>query len=134
MPKSNIHKRRDSLPEIEVVDLFCAIGGLSYGMKSKGLKILTGFDLDWTCQYAYETNNEAKFVYKDIRDVQKEDIAPLYSKNAIKVLAGCAPCQPFSSYAFKNKNKDEKKYNLLYEFGRLVKEVRPDIVTMDNVK
>ena len=127
------HKRRGRLPKIEVVDLFCGIGGLSYGMKSKGFKILTGFDLDWTCQYAYETNNEAKFVYKDIREVQREDIVPLYSKNAIKVLAGCAPCQPFSSYAFKNKNKDENKYNLLYEFGRLVKEVQPDIVTMENV-
>lgn len=133
MPHSEIQKRRGRLPKIEVVDLFCGIGGLSYGMKSKGFKILTGFDLDWTCQYAYETNNEAKFVYKDIREVQKEDIAPLYSKKAIKVLAGCAPCQPFSSYAFKNKNKDEKKYNLLYEFGRLVKEVHPDIVTMENV-
>ena len=52
---------------------------------------------------------------------------------SIKVLAGCAPCQPFSSYAFKNKNKDEKKYNLLYEFGRLVKDIQPDIVTMENV-
>ena len=133
MEATKPHKRKGRLPKIEVVDLFCGIGGLSYGMKSKGFKILTGFDLDWTCQYAYETNNKAKFVYKDIRDVQKEDIVPLYSKKAIKVLAGCAPCQPFSSYAFKNKNKDENKYNLLYEFGRLVKEVRPDIVTMENV-
>ena len=33
----------------------------------------------------------------------------------------------------KNKNKDKKKYNLLYEFGRLVKDVQPDIVTMENV-
>ena len=133
MPKSEIHKRRGRLPKIEVVDLFCGIGGLSYGMKSKGFKILSGFDLDWTCQYAFETNNEANFVYKDIREVQAKDIVPLYSKNAIKVLAGCAPCQPFSSYAFKNKYKDENKYNLLYEFGRLVKEVHPDIVTMENV-
>lgn len=127
------YKRRGRLPKIEVVDLFCGIGGLSYGMKSKGFKILAGFDLDWTCQYAYETNNDAKFIYKDIKIVTKDDILPLYSKNAIKVLAGCAPCQPFSSYAFKNKNKDKNKYNLLYEFGRLVKDIRPDIVTMENV-
>lgn len=127
------YKRRGRLPKIEVVDLFCGIGGLSYGMKSRGFKILEGFDLDWTCQYAYETNNEAKFVYKDIRIVTKEDILPLYSKKSIKVLAGCAPCQPFSSYAFKNKNKDKEKYSLLDEFGRLVKEVHPDIVTMENV-
>lgn len=133
MSKSNVHKRRGRLPSIEVVDLFCGIGGLSYGMKSKGLKILEGFDVDRTCKYAYETNNEAEFVYKDIRQVTKNEILPLYSKKAVKVLAGCAPCQPFSSYAFKNKNKDEQKYSLLYEFGRLVKEVHPDIVTIENV-
>lgn len=126
-------KRRGCLPRIEVVDLFCGIGGLSYGMKSRGFHILAGYDLDWTCQYAYETNNDAKFYYKDIRTVTKDDILPLYSKKAIKVLAGCAPCQPFSSYAFKNKDKDPNKYDLLYEFGRLVKEIKPDIVTMENV-
>lgn len=60
-------------------------------------------------------------------------ILPRYSKGAIHVLAGCAPCQPFSSYAFKNKEKDPNKYDLLYEFGRLVREVKPDIVTMENV-
>jgi DNA (cytosine-5)-methyltransferase 1 len=119
--------------KIEVVDLFCGIGGLSYGLKSAGCKILAGFDLDHTCQYAYETNNEATFIYRDITKVTKRDIKPLYSKRAIKVLAGCAPCQPFSSYAFKNKKKDPNKYDLLYEFGRLVKEVKPDIVTMENV-
>ena len=133
MPKNGVQKRRGRLPSIEVVDLFCGIGGLSYGMKSEGFKILAGFDLDWTCQYAYETNNGAKFIYKDIRQVKKEDIIPFYSKKSIKVLAGCAPCQPFSSYAFKNKNKDASKYNLLYEFGRLVKEIHPDVVTMENV-
>lgn len=126
-------KRKGRLPKIEVVDLFCGIGGLSYGMKSKGFRILAGFDLDKTCQYAYETNNGAKFFYRDIKTVTAGDILPLYSKKSIKVLAGCAPCQPFSSYAFKNKKKDPNKYDLLYEFGRLVKDIHPDIVTMENV-
>lgn len=133
MDKNIIHNKHETHSSVEVVDLFCGIGGLSYGMKSKGFRILKGFDLDETCQYAYESNNDAIFVYMDVRRVTKEDIAPLYSKDAIRVLAGCAPCQPFSSYAFKNKNKDQEKYNLLDEFGRLVKEVQPDIVTMENV-
>lgn len=129
------HKRRDRLPKIEVVDLFCGIGGLSYGMKSEGFKILAGFDLDWTCQYAYETNTGGSFFYKDVKSVTGNEIKKLYSKgkNTIRVLAGCAPCQPFSSYAFKKKKKDPNKYDLLYEFGRLVEEVMPDIVTMENV-
>ncbi len=120
-------------PSIEVIDLFCGIGGLSFGMKSKGFDILAGYDLDATCRYAYEANNEAKFIYKDIKTVSADEIGSIYGQNSIRVLAGCAPCQPFSSYAFKNKKKDPNKYDLLYEFGRLVKEVLPDIVTMENV-
>ncbi len=127
------HKRRGRLPRIEVVDLFCGIGGLSYGMKQKGLEIIAGFDIDDTCKFAYETNNNARFFFENIVNVTPDKIKSLYSKKSVRVLAGCAPCQPFSSYAFKNKNKDSEKYDLLYEFLRLVKGVKPDIVTMENV-
>ena len=127
------YRRRGHLPKIEVVDLFCGTGGLSYGMKSHGLHIVSGYDIDPTCRFAYETNNDAKFYFKDIREVTGDDIKKHYSRKSIRVLAGCAPCQPFSSYAHTNKKKDPNKYDLLYEFGRLVKEVQPDIVTMENV-
>lgn len=128
------HKRRGRLPRIEVVDLFCGIGGLSYGMKQKGLEILAGFDVDDTCKFAYETNNNARFFFENVVNVTPDKIKSLYSKKSVRVLAGCAPCQPFSSYAFKNKNKDSEKYDLLYEFLRLVKGVKPDIVTMEGAK
>ena len=126
-------RKRKPYTEIDVVDLFCGIGGLSYGMKSKGFHICGGFDIDKTCRFAYEYNNEAPFFYHDIKNVTKKDIMPLYKDGAVRILAGCAPCQPFSSYAFKNKEKDADKYDLLYEFGRLVTEVKPDIITMENV-
>lgn len=127
------NKQTELLPKIEVVDLFCGIGGLSYGLKTAGFNILAGFDLDYTCQYAYEANTEGKFIYKDIKAVTPAEITGLFSQDAIRVLAGCAPCQPFSSYAYKNKEKDKNKYDLLYEFGRLVEGICPDIVTMENV-
>lgn len=133
MATQNKNKSKQSSFPIEVVDLFCGIGGLSFGLKSQGLKIKAGYDLDYTCEFAYHHNNKAEFRYKDIRKVTAEEINNTYSKDAIRVLAGCAPCQPFSSYAFKNKNKDPNKYSLLDEFGRLVEEVQPDIVTMENV-
>lgn len=123
-----------SLPNnIGVIDLFCGVGGLSYGLKQEGLNIIAGFDIDKTCRFAYEYNNEAKFFDTDIKKVTGEQIRAIFRKSKIKVLAGCAPCQPFSSYAFSNKNKDPNKYDLLYQFGRLINEVRPDIVTMENV-
>lgn len=119
-------------PVPEVVDLFCGIGGLSYGLKSQGLTIKGGFDLDSTCKYAYEHNIGAPFFHKDIKTVTGEEIRSLYSDKSIRILAGCAPCQPFSSYSHK-KDKDPNKYDLLYEFGRLIREISPDYVTMENV-
>jgi DNA (cytosine-5)-methyltransferase 1 len=124
-----MHKNND----IEVIDLFCGIGGLSYGMRQSGLKIIAGFDIDETCKYAYEKNNNAKFYFQDIKTVTGKFVKALYKKSAIKILAGCAPCQPFSSYAFKVKDKDKNKYDLLYEFGRIATEVKPEIITMENV-
>ncbi|WP_418849076.1 DNA cytosine methyltransferase, partial [Phocaeicola sp.] len=43
------------------------------------------------------------------------------------------PCQPFSSYSFKLKDKDPKKLNMLYTFSRLIEETNPTIVSMENV-
>ena len=125
--------------KIEVVDLFCGVGGLTCGLLQSGLNVKAGFDIEKTCKYPYEFNNKAKFYEKDIRKVTAEDINKCYSKNAIKVLAGCAPCQPFSQMSFKYQNNEktkrenDKRYDLLLEFGRLVKEVQPDIVSMENV-
>lgn len=132
MEKSNV-KKLSAQPIIEAIDLFCGIGGLSFGLKNGGIHVLGGYDLDASCQYAFEANNGAVFHHKDIKEVMPEEILNTYSSDSIKLLAGCAPCQPFSSYAFKNKKKDSGKYDLLYEFGRLVKGVQPDIVTMENV-
>ena len=118
---------------ISVVDLFCGIGGLSYGLKEAGLNIKAGFDFDKSCKYAFETNCNAKFIHKDITNATKEDIDKFYSKDDIKVLVGCAPCQPFSTYTLKQDKQKDKRWQLLYEFSRLIKEVKPDIVSMENV-
>ena len=126
------------MEEIAIIDLFCGIGGLSQGFVKEGFNVIAGFDIDNTCKYAYEINNRAVFISKNISDVTKEDINKLYKDTKIKILVGCAPCQPFSSYSFKNKKEDSgeretEKWKLLYEFSRLIKEVNPDIVSMENV-
>lgn len=118
---------------IGVIDLFCGIGGLSHGMFKKGFQILGGYDTDASCKFAFEHNNRSKFFGEDIVALSGDHLKALYKDITIKILAGCAPCQPFSSYSNKVKVKDSAKYDLLYEFGRLVEESSPDIVTMENV-
>lgn len=120
--------------KIEAIDVFCGAGGLSYGLQQAGIKILAGIDVDKACQYPFETNVKATFLQKDVRKVDAIELNSLYSPGAIKMLAGCAPCQPFSS--FRNKlgdNEEDEKWTLLDEFGRLVEELQPDLVTMENV-
>lgn len=63
--------------DIGVVDLFCGVGGLSFGMKKRGFNIIAGFDTDTTCKYAYETNNESQFISQDVREVTGEQIEAL---------------------------------------------------------
>ena len=118
---------------IEAIDLFCGAGGLSHGLRQAGIKVLAGFDLDPACEYPFQENNGAKFVKADITMLKGTDLRGLYSPNAIKLLAGCAPCQPFSTYRQGAPNPTDKRWNLLSEFGRLVEESSPDIVTMENV-
>lgn len=122
--------------KISAIDLFCGIGGLSYGMKKAGIPVVAGVDLDGACKYAYEQNVQAEFLERDIAKVKGSELVEKYwaDDRQVKVLAGCAPCQPFSTHSNKIKNKKKtKKWRLISEFKRLVKETEPDIVTMENV-
>jgi len=119
--------------KVSAVDLFCGIGGLSYGLKQSGIEIKAGFDFDNKCKYAYEKNCKAPFIHQDIKTITKEDITKFYEKEDIKILLGCAPCQPFSTYTLSGDKQKDQRWQLLYEFTRLIKETNPEIVSMENV-
>lgn len=120
---------------VQVVDLFCGIGGLTCGLIQSGLEVVAGFDIDPTCQYTYEHNNHVPYHQRNIREVHGEEIAALYAADSTRVLVGCAPCQPFSQMRFKlgQANVTDDKYNLLLEFARLINELHPSVISMENV-
>lgn len=113
-----------------VVDVFCGVGGLSHGFVLEGFDVRAGIDVDPSCRYAYERNNGARFIDKSVEDIAPNTIRDSYVEGRPTVLVGCAPCQPFSTYS---RNLSDEKWRLLAAFGRLVREVRPDIVSMENV-
>lgn len=117
------------------VDLFCGIGGLTHGIERAGIQVVAGIDVDGTCQYAYEMNNHAQFINKGIEEVTSGEIETLYPEGHVRILMGCAPCQPFSNYSLRyNKNgKKDDKWRLLYYFSDLISDTRPEIVSMENV-
>ena len=116
-----------------VIDLFCGAGALTHGFVLEGFNVVAGLDADPSCKYAYKTNNPgAHFIEKKIEDVKSIELAQRYPKGHVKILVGCAPCQPYSPYNKGRKDKDEK-WKLLSNFTDLISEIEPDIVSMENV-
>jgi DNA (cytosine-5)-methyltransferase 1 len=118
---------------IEAIDLFCGAGGLSFGLGQAGVKVLAGIDIDPACAYPFESNNKATFVKESVSNVSGLALANRFSGDAIRLLAGCAPCQPFSTH---NRGKDtsgDEKWGLLYQFSRIAEELSPELITMENV-
>ncbi|MDR2256963.1 MAG: DNA cytosine methyltransferase [Arthrobacter sp.] len=123
----------DQLTEIAAIDLFCGAGGLSLGLKQAGIEIVAGYDLDPACEYPYTQNLKADFVLANVGDVTGEDLLKRWPEGKIRLLAGCAPCQPFSSHRRGADTSDEVNWDLLSHFARLVEESMPHLVTMENV-
>lgn len=120
--------------KIAAIDLFCGIGGLTYGLNKSGINVIAGIDFDESCKFAYEQNNNGKFIHKSICEIEVEEINKLFSDADVKILVGCAPCQPFSTHQKNKKNRSSHKdWGLLYDFLKLVQEASPQIVSMENV-
>lgn len=119
--------------DIACIDLFCGAGGLTHGLIKAGIPVVAGVDIDEACRYPFETNNKSHFIAEDIKNVKPVQLKWLYGDAGIRILAGCAPCQPFSSYSQRYDMLTSQQWPLLYQFARLIKAVLPDIVIMENV-
>lgn len=124
--------RSFGMQKFAAIDLFCGAGGLTKGLEGANIPVLLGIDVDPACEYPYVTNNEARFLNKSVEVVTGAELQEVYGETDIKILAGCAPCQTFSTYNQKASPVD-KRWWLLLQFERLVQEVEPEIVTMENV-
>ncbi len=129
------------IPKISAVDLFCGVGGLTHGLSQAEIDVRLGVDIDPVAQHPFEKNNAAAFLLADVAALSAETIAKNFVPGTTTLLAGCAPCQPFSTYSQKvaragktrvdRGGKDDWK--LVKRFGELIEEVQPDLITMENV-
>ena len=137
MSKKNQQKRKAKLKKIAAsihgVDLFCGAGGLTCGLENAGIDVRLGIDIDPACEYPFTENNKASFLLKSIEGITSEDLADAFDDAPFKLLAGCAPCQPFSTYSQAWSSSSDERWNLLEHFSRLIEETRPQLITMENV-
>ena len=118
----------------KAVDLFCGAGGLSSGLKKGGFDVVLGIDIDQAALRTYKNNiKKAKVLNKDIKLVSAEEIEKLagIKKGDCFLLAGCPPCQGFSNLGKRDVNDIKNK--LVYEYVRLIFELEPCFILMENV-
>ena len=81
----------------------------------------------------YSANHSGThLIVADVRDVRGHQLLAKVPGGKLHVLAGCAPCQGFSSLTHKQKREDPRN-ELVLEMARLVEETNPEIVVMENV-
>ena len=112
------------------VDLFCGIGGIALGFRAAGIKTVTAIDYYVSnAEYFPKNFPEVPFIYQDICNIDPHTID--IKGEELTVIAGGPPCQGFSLIGLKD-HKDPRR-DLVFEFRRFVRELKPKYFVMENV-
>jgi len=127
---------RDGKPT--AVDLFCGCGGLTVGLKRAGFRVLGALDIDPLSIKTYKANHRDVTLWeRDIRELDPQELLDTLGlkKGGLDLLAGCPPCQGFSTMRTLNGavRVDDPRNDLLMEFERFVDALRPRVVMLENV-
>jgi DNA (cytosine-5)-methyltransferase 1 len=118
------------------IDLFSGIGGLSEGLRQADFQIALALEIDEWASKTYTLNHEyTEVITNDIRKVTVEDIKEKLQNKTIHLLAGCPPCQGFSSIRRLNRLTpvEDARNTLINEYVRFVKELMPYTFMLENV-
>ncbi len=116
------------------IDLFCGAGGLSLGLENAGINVALGIEINPVAATTYQNNLTGNVLVNDIKEITGQDILNYLNIKSgdLFLLAGCPPCQTFSSLQKTDVNNDERN-NLIYEYVRLVLDLRPLFIQLENV-
>lgn len=120
------------------IDLFSGCGGLSLGLANAGYRVVAAVENEPLACKTYRLNHpHTHLIDKDITSIY-----PLYLRKVLDIspgeldlLAGCPPCQGFSTLRTLNGGKDiaEPMNDLIFQFLKFVRVFMPKAIMMENV-
>jgi DNA (cytosine-5)-methyltransferase 1 len=122
--------------KLKAIDFFCGAGGVTFGFRKAGIKVLAGIDIDLNCKKTYEKNNKGtKFIHKDISTYSPKDLQQslnLKVNDDHLIFVGCSPCQ-YYTIINTSKEKSQKSKLLLEDFKTFVAYFKPGYIFIENV-
>lgn len=121
-----------SVPAPCAIDLFAGVGGMSLGFMQAGFNVVAAVDSDEANASTYRSNfPTVPFLCQRVESLRRRDLLPFLKDKQLAVIFGGPPCQGFSLIG--KRRSDDPRNKLLAHFFRLVVELRPRYVVMENV-
>lgn len=118
---------------LKAIDLFAGGGGLTVGLKRAGFKVVAAVENEHHSYATYKANHpEVRALKQDVTTVSGTDLVTIAGGGKVELLAGCPPCQGFTSLTAKYRRDDHRNV-LVLEMARLAEEIRPTAIMMENV-
>ena len=121
----------------KAIDLFSGCGGLTLGLFQAGFRVVGAVEIDPLAVETYKTNHKRVVTWeKDISKLSASEVMRQLKlqPGQLDLLAGCPPCQGFSRMSTLNGRIGQNKQNdLVFEFLRFVRAMRPNAVMLENV-
>ncbi len=119
------------------IDLFSGAGGLSQGLKQAGFDVIGAVESVSTYAESYQMNHPKTNL--KLSDITKIDPVEYMKELGLKtgeldLLAGCPPCQGYSTIGTRNRGQQNDPRNeLIYEVLRFAVAFQPKTIMMENV-
>ena len=119
--------------KLTAIDLFAGGGGLTVGLSRTGFRVVAAVEIEQQAYSVYRANfPKVQCLKQDIRTVSGEDLLAGTGVKDIDLLAGCPPCQGFTSLTAKY-GKEDPRNQLIFQMSRLAGELKPKAIMMENV-
>ena len=124
--------------ERRAIDLFAGCGGLTLGLRRAGFDVVAAIDNDPLAVSTYRKNHCNTRVFEcDIARIKPRRLMKLLNirPRMLDLIAGCPPCQGFSTLRTLNGARDatDSQNDLVFQFTRFVRVLRPKTIMLENV-
>jgi len=115
---------------MKVLDLFSGIGGFSLGLERAGMETVAFCEIDKKCHKVLKKHWPDVPIFDDVSTLTKEKLDE--RSITVDVICGGFPCQDLS-VAGTGKGLEGSRSGLWFEYGRIISELRPRYVIVENV-